>query len=110
MEYAVIKTGGKQYVVSPGALVTIEKLGRGIATQEVKKGDTLTFSDVLLTDDGKKTAIGTPLLEGKKVTATVYSVGRAKKIEVVKYKAKSNYFKRRGHRQPEIKVKIDTVA
>lgn len=97
-------------MVSPGALVTIEKLGRGASTQEVKKGDTLTFSDVLLTDDGKKTTIGTPLLEGKKVTATVYSVGRAKKVEVVKYKAKSNYFKRRGHKQPEIKVKIDTVA
>ena len=110
MEYAVIKTGGKQYVVSPGALVTIEKLGRGAATEVLKKGDTVTFSDVLLTDDGKKTVVGTPLLEGKTVTATVYSVGRAKKIEVVKYKAKSRYLKRRGHKQPEIKVKIDKVS
>ncbi len=110
MEYAVIKTGGKQYVVTPGALVTIEKLGRGAATQDVKKGDTVTFSEVLLMDDGKKTTIGAPTLEGKSVTATVYSVGRAKKIDVVKYKAKSNYLKRRGHRQPEIKVKIDKVS
>ncbi len=110
MEYAVIKTGGKQYVVTPGALVTIEKIGRGAATQEVKKGDSLTFSEVLLMDDGKKTTIGTPALEGKTVTATVYSVGRAKKIDVVKYKAKSRYLKRRGHRQPEIKVKIDKVS
>ncbi len=90
--------------------MTIEKLGRGAATQDVKKGDTVTFSEVLLTDDGKKTTIGTPVLEGKTVTATVYSVGRAKKIDVVKYKAKSRYLKRRGHRQPEIKVTIDKIA
>ena len=90
--------------------MTIEKLGRGAATQDVKKGDTVTFSEVLLTDDGKKTTIGTPVLEGKTVTATVYSVGRAKKIDVVKYKAKSRYLKRRGHRQPEIKVAIDKIA
>lgn len=97
-------------MVTPGALVTIEKLGRGAATQVVKKGDTVTFSEVLLTDDGKKTVVGTPTLEGKTVTATVYSVGRAKKIDVVKYKAKSRYLKRRGHRQPEIKVTIDKIV
>lgn len=97
-------------MVTPGALVTIEKLGRGAATQDVKKGDTVTFSEVLLTDDGQKTTVGTQTLEGKTVTATVYSVGRAKKIDVVKYKAKSRYLKRRGHRQPEIKVKIDKVS
>ncbi len=96
-------------MVTEGALVTIEKLGRGIATQDVKKGDTLTFSEVLLTDDGKKTVIGTPLVEGKSVTGTVYSVGRAKKVEVVKYKAKSRYLKRRGHKQPQIKVTINKV-
>ena len=109
MELAVIKTGGKQYVVSPGALVTIEKLGRGAATQELKKGDTVTFDQVLMTDNGALT-LGTPTVAGKTVTGTVYSVGRAKKIEVVKYKAKSRYLKRRGHRQPEIRVKIDTIA
>ena len=65
---------------------------------------------MLLTDDGKKTTVGAPTIAGKAVTATVYSVGRAKKIDVVKYKAKSNYLKRRGHRQPEIKVKIDKVS
>ena len=109
MELAVIKTGGKQYVVSPGALVTIEKLGRGAATQDLKKGDTVTFDQVLMTDNGTL-ALGTPTLAGKTVTGTVHSVGRAKKVEVVKYKAKSNYLKRRGHRQPQIKVKIDTIA
>ncbi len=110
MEYAVIKTGGKQYVVAPGSLVTIEKLGAGSATQNLKKGDAVTFEDVLLTDDGKATTLGTPLVKGAKVTATVYSVGRAPKVEVVKYKAKSRYLKRRGHRQPFVKVKIDTIA
>lgn len=109
MELAVIKTGGKQYVVSPGALVTIEKLGRGAATQELKKGDIVTFDQVLMTDNGALT-LGTPTVAGTTVTGTVYSVGRAKKIEVVKYKAKSRYLKRRGHRQPEIKVKIDKIA
>ncbi|HEY0947967.1 MAG TPA: 50S ribosomal protein L21 [Candidatus Paceibacterota bacterium] len=109
MELAVIKTGGKQYVVSPGATVTIEKLGRGAATQDVKKGDTVTFDQVLMTDNGTL-SLGTPTLSGKTVTGTVQSVGRAKKVEVVKYKAKSNYLKRRGHRQPQIKVKIDKIA
>ncbi|HEY0979254.1 MAG TPA: 50S ribosomal protein L21 [Candidatus Paceibacterota bacterium] len=109
MELAVIKTGGKQYVVSPGATVTIEKLGRGAATQDLKKGDTVTFDQVLMTDNGTL-ALGTPVLAGKTVTGTVQSVGRNKKVEVVKYKAKSNYLKRRGHRQPNVKVKIDKIA
>ncbi|KND47418.1 MAG: ribosomal protein L21 [Parcubacteria bacterium C7867-004] len=110
MELAVIKTGGKQYVVSPGAMVTIEKIGRGINTVPLKKGDTITFDEVLMTDDGKTATVGTPMLEGKTVTGTVQIVGRAKKIDVVKYKAKSRYLKRRGHRQPEIKVKIDSIS
>lgn len=110
MEYAVIKTGGKQYVVAPGDLVTIEKLGSRSLTQELKKGDPVTFEEVLLTDDGKATTIGTPMISGAKVTATVFSVGRLPKIEVVKYKAKSRYLKRRGHRQPFVRVKIDTIA
>ncbi len=109
MELAVIKTGGKQYVVSPGALVTIEKLGRGINTVALKKGDTVTFDEVLMKDNGTL-SLGTPVLAGAKVTGTVQSVGRNKKVEVVKYKAKSNYLKRRGHRQPHIKVKIDAIA
>ena len=110
MEFAVIKTGGKQYVVSKGDLVTIEKLGRGSKTQDLKRGDSLTFEEVLLTDDGKTTNVGKPMIAGAKVTATVFSVGRLPKVEVVKYKAKSNYLKRRGHKQPFIKVKIDSIA
>lgn len=110
MELAVIKTGGKQYVVSAGATITIEKLGRRSNTQALKKGDTVTFDEVLMTDNGSKLSIGTPTISGGKVTGTVQSVGRAKKIDVLKYKAKSNYEKRRGHRQPEIKVKIDKLG
>jgi large subunit ribosomal protein L21 len=110
MTQAVIKTGGKQYVVAPGDLVTIEKLGSRSGTQDLKKGDSVTFSEVLLTDDGSTTVIGAPMIKGAKVTATVAEIGRAKKIDVVKYKAKSRYLKRNGHRQPFIKVKIDAIA
>lgn len=107
---AVIKTGGKQYLVSPGDLVTIEKLGARSRTQDLKKGDSVTFDEVLMTDNGKAANVGAPLVSGAKVTATVFSVGRAPKVEVVKYKAKSRYLKRRGHRQPFIKVKIDKIG
>lgn len=110
MNFAVIKTGGKQYVVAKGDLVTIEKLGSRSKTVDLKKGDAITFDEVLLTDDGKTTNIGKPLLAGAKVTGTVFSVGRLPKLEVVKYKAKSNYLKRRGHRQPFVKVKIDNIG
>jgi large subunit ribosomal protein L21 len=110
MEYAVIKTGGKQYVVSPGALVTIEKLGRGVNTVPLKKGDPITFSEVLILDNGKDATIGAPMVKGAEVKATVQSVGRAKTVEVVKYKAKSRYLKRRGHRQPYVMVKIDAIS
>lgn len=110
MELAVIKTGGKQYVVSKGDLITIEKLGSRSGTVELKKGDEVVFDEVLMTDDGSTVNVGTPTVKGAKVTGTVHSVGRAKKIEVVKYKAKSRYLKRRGHRQPFVKVKIDGIA
>jgi large subunit ribosomal protein L21 len=109
MALAVIKTGGKQYVVEPGDLITIEKLGRGAATQLLKKGDAVTFEEVLLTDDGSSVTLGTPLVKGAKVEGEVFMVGRAKKIDVVKYKAKSRYLKRRGHRQPYVKVRIKGI-
>jgi large subunit ribosomal protein L21 len=109
MNHAVIKAGGKQYVVKSGDLVTIEKF-QSPTGEDVKKGDAVTFSEVLLTDDGATTKIGAPMITGAKVTGTVFSVGRAKKVEVVKYKAKSRYLKRSGHRQPFVKVKIEAVA
>ncbi len=109
MELAVIKTGGKQYVVAKGDLITIEKLGSRSKTQDLKRGDKITFDEVLMTDDGSTANIGTPTVKGASVSGTVFLVGRAKKIDVVKYKAKSRYLKRRGHRQPYVKVKIDAI-
>ena len=104
MEVAVIKTGGKQYVVSKGDAIFIEKLDGKVA------GDKVSFDQVLLVDNGSDTTIGTPTIKGAEVKGTVVTEGRAKKIDVVKYKAKSRYYKRRGHRQPYLKVKIDSIA
>ncbi len=104
MEFAVIQTGGKQYKVSPGSLVSIEKI-----TGEYKKGDNLYFDKVLLVDDGKNTTIGTPYITGAKVEAEIVEIGRARKILVVKYKQKSRYLRRNGHRQPFFKVKITSI-
>ncbi len=103
-EFAVIKTGGKQYRVSVGDFIKIEKLNG-----EFKKGDKVVFEEVLLTDDGKNTVIGTPFISGAKVEAEVEVVGRLPKVLVIKYKQKSRYMKKNGHRQPYIKVKINSI-
>ncbi len=103
-EFAIIETGGKQYLVSEGDTVRIEKI-KG----EHKEGDTVVFDKVLLVDNGSDTSIGEPYLKGASVSAEIRSIGRAKKVEVIKYKAKSNYFKRRGHRQPYFEVKIQKL-
>ncbi len=103
MDIAVIKTGGKQYVVEKGSLLTIE------AIPNVKEGDTITLDSVLLTDDGKKVNVGTPMVSGAKVTATVVEAGKGKKIVVVRYKQKSRYHKKRGHRQPFLKIKVESI-
>lgn len=107
MEFAVITTGGKQYKVSPGSFVSIEKIkATGI---EYKKGDKLSFDKVLLVDDGQDTTIGTPYIKGAKVDAEIVEIGRARKIMVIKYKQKSRYLRRNGHRQPFFKVKITSI-
>ncbi len=108
MEFAVIQTGGKQYKVSKGTLVSIEKI-KDNEKGEYKKGDKLVFDKVLLVDDGKDTTIGTPYIVGAKVDAEIVEIGRARKIMVVKYKQKSRYLKRNGHRQPFFKVKITSI-
>jgi large subunit ribosomal protein L21 len=105
MEVAVIKTGGKQYVVTKGDTISIEKL-----PADLQQGDSVVFDDVLLVDNGSDTTIGTPSIKGAKVNGTVVLAGKAKKIEVVKYKPKSRYYKRRGHRQLFLKVKIDSIS
>mgnify|MGYP001571493695 CR=1 FL=1 len=99
--FVVIETGGKQYKVAEGDSIKIEKL-----SDTLKKGDVVTFDKVLLSDDGASTTIGTPYIAGAKVQAEITEAGRGRKIEVIKYKAKSRYFKLRGHRQPYMKVRI----
>ncbi len=104
MEFAVIQTGGKQYTVSKGDIITIEKL-----SGEHKEGESLIFDKVLLVDDGKNTTIGTPYIAKASVKGTITEIGRAPKVVVVHYKQKSRYFKKNGHRQPFFKVKIDSL-
>jgi len=100
---AVIKTGGKQYVVKEGDVLSIEKI-------DAAEGAKVSFDVLLMAEaDGSKVEIGEPMLSGK-VDAEVVENGRAKKIEVVKYKAKSRYRRRVGHRQPYTKVKINKIA
>lgn len=104
MEFAVIQTGGKQYNVSKGAVISIERL-----SPENKVGDKVVFDKVLLVDDGKNTTIGNPYIPKASVKATITKVGRKAKVVVVHYKQKSRYFKKNGHRQPFIEVKIDSL-
>lgn len=99
--YAIIKTGGKQYCVEEGKIITVEKL-------DVAAGDEVTFEEVLLIS-GDAVKIGQPTVAGAKVTAKVLAQGKEKKIRIFKYKAKSNYRRRKGHRQPFTKVQIEKI-
>jgi len=103
-EFAIIASGGKQYRVSVGDTVTIEKF-----KEERKKGDKVTFEKVLLVDNGADTTIGTPYIDGAMVEGEVTVAGRAPKVTVIKYKQKSRYFKKNGHRQPYLKVKVTAI-
>jgi len=103
--FAVFATGGKQYRVSPGDSLKIEKI-----IGEYKEGDKIVFDQVLLVDDGKDTAtIGTPFIKGAAVNATLKKISRYKTIDVIKYKQKSRYFKKYGHRQPYFEILIDSI-
>jgi large subunit ribosomal protein L21 len=98
--FAVIKTGGKQYIVRVGDVLDIELLG----DQEYKEGDTVTFDEVLMDAD----KVGTPTTGGK-VTATYLGEKKGKKLTIIRYKAKSNRDRRVGHRQHYAQVKIETI-
>jgi large subunit ribosomal protein L21 len=102
MSFAVIKTGGKQYVVREGEVLTIEKLPK-------PENGKIIFDEVLLTDDGKKTVLGTPFIKGAAIEADFVAEGRGKKITIIKYKNKTNYRKKQGHRQHFTKVTIKKV-
>lgn len=101
MKYAVIETGGKQYSVSEGDLIKVEKL-------DAEAGNVVDLDKVLLIG-GDETKVGAPYIEGAKVTAEVVKNGKAKKIIVFKYKAKKNYRKKQGHRQPYTELKITSI-
>jgi len=104
-EFAIIQTGGKQYSVSKGDIISIEKL-----SDTAKEGDKVVFDKVLLVDNGSDTTIGTPYIPNASVKGTIVKIGRAAKVLVVKYKQKSRSgWTRNGHRQPFFKVKIDTL-
>ncbi|MGP1349177.1 MAG: 50S ribosomal protein L21 [Stomatobaculum sp.] len=99
--YAIIATGGKQYRVSEGDIIKVEKLG-------VATGETVTFDQVLAVNNGALT-IGTPTVSGATVSATVLREAKDRKVIVYKYKAKLGYHKKNGHRQLYTQVKIDKI-
>ncbi len=96
--YAIIATGGKQYKVAEGDIIRVEKLG-------VSEGETVTFDQVLAVNNGEL-VVGTPNVAGATVSAKVLGEGKAKKVIVYRYKRKSGYHKKNGHRQPFTKVEI----
>ena len=99
--YAVIRTGGKQYKVSEGDIVYIEKLDNEI--------DSVVSFDVLMLCDGENITVGTPTVADAKVEAKVLEHGKAKKVIVFKYKPKKNIRKKQGHRQPYTKIQITSI-
>jgi large subunit ribosomal protein L21 len=99
--YAVIKTGGKQYKVSEGDIITIEKL-------DSEAGDKVKFEDVLAVNNGEL-VVGNPTVKGASVEAEVMKNGRAKKVIVYKYKRKTGYHKKNGHRQFFTQVRINKI-
>ncbi|MEK7136629.1 MAG: 50S ribosomal protein L21 [Patescibacteria group bacterium] len=104
MNFAVIKTGGKQYKIAEGDILTVEKL------PDFKEGGKVKFEEVLLVESGEKTQIGTPTVPGAVVEAEFVAEGKGKKVIVLRYKNKVNYRKLKGHRQPFSKVKISKIS
>lgn len=102
-EYAIVEAGGKQYVVAVGDQLKVEKM-----SDDVKVGDTITIDTVLLTDNGSETKIGAPFVASK-VQAKVLDIAKDKKVQVIKYKQKSRYFVKQGHRQTLMKVEILSI-
>ena len=100
---AIIEACGKQYKVTEGDVLYIEKL-------TAEAGEAVTFDKVLAILDGDKATFGAPVVEGAKVEATVVKNGKGKKVRVYKYKAKKGYHKRQGHRQPYTKVEIGKIT
>lgn len=104
-DFAVIETGGKQYIVGVGDILDVELLG-----EDLKEGDSVVFDKVLLSDDGKSATLGTPYIDGAKVKATYLGEQKARKISIIRYKAKSNRDRKQGHRQKHARVEITALA
>lgn len=100
--YAIIATGGKQYKVQEGDIIFVEKL-------DAEAESTVEINDVLAVSKDGKLSVGTPTVDGAKVTATVLKHGKAKKVIVFKYKRKKDYRKKQGHRQPYTQLKIEKI-
>ena len=100
--YAIIATGGKQYKVSEGDIITIEKL-------DAAEGETVTFDQVLAVNNDKKLVVGAPTVDGATVSGSVEKNGRGRKVVVYKYKRKTGYHNKNGHRQPFTRVKIEKI-
>lgn len=101
--YAVIKTGGKQYRVSEGETLKVEKLG-------TEEGGSVEFDQVLMVADGDDIKVGAPLVDGGKVTATVVANGRGKKVKIIKFRRRKHHRKQMGHRQSYTEIKIDSIS
>jgi large subunit ribosomal protein L21 len=101
--YAVIKTGGKQYRVSEGDTLRVEKL-------DSSAGETIEFDQVLAVGEGADLKIGTPFVKGGKVTATVKEQGRAKKVEIIKFRRRKHHMKKMGHRQSYTELEITGIS
>ncbi len=99
--YAIIATGGKQYKVAEGDIIKVEKLG-------VEAGETVSFDQVLVVNKGEL-VVGNPTVANATVTATVVEEGKEKKVIIYRYKRKTGYHKKNGHRQPYTKVKIEKI-
>jgi large subunit ribosomal protein L21 len=104
MSFAVIQTGGKQYRVAVGDEIAVEKI-KG----DYKVGDTITIESVVMKDDGTTTELGAPYIGGSSVEAEITESGKLAKVMVVKYRPKSRYHKRNGHRQPFMALKITAI-
>ncbi len=104
-EIAVIKTGGKQYIVAVGDILDVELLG--VARLP---GDKVEFDQVLMVDNGKDVTLGTPFIKGAKVTAIYEGEKKGPKVTIMRYKAKSNRDRKIGHRQHYARVKIESLG
>ncbi len=100
--YAIIETGGKQYKVAEGDIITVEKLG-------VEAGQDFTFDKVIVLAKDGDVKVGAPYVEGAAVTASVLGDGKEKKVIIYKYKSKKGFHKKRGHRQPFTKLQIKSI-